>query len=602
MPKGVRGLFRRASTTPPSGPRSSASVVLVAQAEARGAQRTLHRLIDARDPSSPVEVVVVANACPPATLTRLEEFRDRLPELVLVRTDRKLDRAAALMLAVERAQGHLVVSLTAGVEVLAGWLPPLTAAFDDSEVLGVSPVLRSLDGTVASAGPAFPPVGAPYPFLAGFPIEDAGFLADHALAAVNGPAVAFRRTAVLAAGGLRQEVGEALWWADLSLRLVAARPGRFLTCPTSSVVVRNPATPSSEQRAAFLAHWPQVPDNEGELWARAGFDVIAHDADSGPALRRRPAPAGVPRLRWAIKNPATALGRGEQWGDTHFCRRLAEALRRLGQTVAVDHREAFDRETGRFDDVTLVVRGLTPHTPTPGAVNLAWLISHPELMDRVEAAGYDRLFAAGPAWAEQKAREWKVRIDPLLQATDPALFHPDRATPDSGPRVLFVGSARDGQREIVRQAVAAGLPVTVHGPGWAGHLPPEQVAGDYLANAELGAAYRAAGIVLNDHWAQMRAGGFLSNRLFDAAASGARVVTDDVEFPAGLESLFGRSVQVARTAEDLTRLAADLAIFGDDTERRAVAARVRAEHSFDARARVLLDAALELHARSPEPD
>jgi spore maturation protein CgeB len=103
-------------------------------------------------------------------------------------------------------------------------------------------------------------------------------------------------------------------------------------------------------------------------------------------------------------------------------------------------------------------------------------------------------------------------------------------------------------------------------------------------------------VVLNDHWEEMRVDGFISNRLFDAAAAGARVVTDDV---AGLGDIFGRSVQVARNTDELVRLttAPDLdAIFGDDDERRAVAARVHAEHSFDARARELLKVALELRA------
>jgi hypothetical protein len=71
------------------------------------------------------------------------------------------------------------------------------------------------------------------------------------------------------------------------------------------------------------------------------------------------------------------------------------------------------------------------------------------------------------------------------------------------------------------------------------------------------------------------------------------VVTDDVT---RLDDLFGRSVQVARDAADLARLAgaADLdAIFGDDQQRRKVAARVHAEHSFDVRARQLLDVPLE---------
>ncbi len=58
-------------------------------------------------------------------------------------------------------------------------------------------------------------------------------------------------------------------------------------------------------------------------------------------------------------------------------------------------------------------------------------------------------------------------------------------------------------------------------------------------------------MVLNDHWEDMRTSGFISNRLFDAAASGARVITDAVE---GLPATFGDSVQVYRSQEDLVRL------------------------------------------------
>lgn len=606
MPKGLGGFLRRGSATQPTGPQAgprtnpetdpqsgsvAVDLVLVVHRETRAAVRTLNRLADAGDVPDDTQLTVVASGSPAATLTALDGLRQRLPRLNLL-TLPQTNRVAAFGEALALTQAPIVVALAPGAEPQPGWLPPLVRALDDPGTLGAAPVLRALDGTLVSAGPTFPPGGAPYPFLAGFPVEDAEGLADHALSAVNGPAVAFRRADLLAVGGPRPEVGDALCWADLSLRLVATRPGRFLACVDSSVVVRNPVSPAPEERAAFLARWPEGPGDDGDRWRRAGFEVTGYDAGA-PQLRRLPVAVreGVPCLRWAIKNPATALGWGELWGDTHFCRRLAVALRRLGQTVAVDHREAFDRPTGTFDDVTLVVRGLTPHLPRPSSINLAWLISHPELMEAAEAASYHRVFAAGPTWAAEKARQWNVRIDPLLQATDPALFHPDRADPDSGASVLFVGSARGGTREIVRQAAAAGLTVTVYGGGWEEHVPSANIAGTYLPNDELGTAYRAAGMVLNDHWPEMRAGGFLSNRLFDAAASGARVVTDEVP---GLDGLFGRSVQIARGPEDLRRLAADLSVFGDDAERRAVAARVHAEHSFDARARVLLDAALEL--------
>jgi spore maturation protein CgeB len=183
----------------------------------------------------------------------------------------------------------------------------------------------------------------------------------------------------------------------------------------------------------------------------------------------------------------------------------------------------------------------------------------------------------------------------MLQATDHTRFHPGLAAPDTGHPVLFVGSSRRQQRPLVRDAVEANLLLSVYGTEWNGMIPPRFVKAQYLDNREVGAAYRAAGVVLNDHWQDMRLDGFLSNRLFDAAAAGARIITDDV---AGLGDIFGRSVQVAHTADDLVRLSTlsdPDAVFGDDVERRAVAARIHAEHSFAARAERLVQAAVELH-------
>jgi hypothetical protein len=56
-----------------------------------------------------------------------------------------------------------------------------------------------------------------------------------------------------------------------------------------------------------------------------------------------------------------------------------------------------------------------------------------------------------------------------------------------------------------------------------------------VANAELRHHYSAADVVLNDHWPEMRQRGFLSNRLYDALAFGACVVSDHV---AGIEAEF----------------------------------------------------------------
>ena len=136
----------------------------------------------------------------------------------------------------------------------------------------------------------------------------------------------------------------------------------------------------------------------------------------------------------------------------------------------------------------------------------------------------------------------------------------------------------------------------MYGVGWEAYLQPGQIRGEFIANAELPAAYAGAGVVLNDHWPDMAAEGFLSNRLFDAAACGSRILTDEAT---GLSDVFGGDV---RTYSDADSLVA--ALSGDRDEqfpsredRLTLAARIARDHSFDARAAVLVERALELRGR-----
>ncbi len=71
------------------------------------------------------------------------------------------------------------------------------------------------------------------------------------------------------------------------------------------------------------------------------------------------------------------------------------------------------------------------------------------------------------------------------------------------------------------QAVEAGIPLSVYGPGWDG-LPEGVWQGDYVPNAPLPELYRRHGIVLADHWPDMAQRGFIANRVFDAVGVGCR--------------------------------------------------------------------------------
>ena len=138
--------------------------------------------------------------------------------------------------------------------------------------------------------------------------------------------------------------------------------------------------------------------------------------------------------------------------------RCEDWAKRWSSTIA---RSSRGPAAGRFDDVVLVLRGLAPYAPIYGQVSLCWLISHPEMMSRREAASYDRVFAASTTWSARMSEEWDVRIDPLLQATKPELFHPDRGRADTGHSVLFVGSSRKILRPLVGAAVEGGLPLSI---------------------------------------------------------------------------------------------------------------------------------------------
>ncbi len=557
-----------------------------------------------------LEVVIVDNGSRRSGSTVLAALELADPRVTWHRTPAHLGFALGANVGLGLTSGEFVL-VTDPHLLLRDGLDALRDALDDATAV-VAPLVIGLQGTIVSAGvTAVAGVDLPMPVLRHHPREDAARQGVLEVVSPDERILLARAADVVAVGGLQPLLLNDWHAVDLTLRLRLHRPpGAGAAKVVTSVqawVVGRPEQPTHPHDVAVVREvWGRAaPVADLTPWEHAGLR-LAHvrSVERGPGVLlpapvtvrdadpvRERARSGGP-LRWALQIAAPSGPRGEQWGDWHFAQSLAQALRRQGHDAVVDLREAVNRPTNYLDDVRLVLRGLDQVTPVPGQVNLMWVISHPDQVEAAEMRAYDHVFAAGARWAKDATAAWGVAIEPLLQCTDATMFTPSAAAADSGDGVLFVGNSRNVYRPAVHAAVDAGVDVAVYGNMWEQYIDPRLVRATSVPNSALPAMYRGAGVVLNDHWDDMRREGFWSNRLFDVAAAGGRVLSDHIE---GTDAVFGPSVVTWRSFEHLGELLHRPVgeLFPADDVIVANAARVARDHSFDARATRLVEVAVQ---------
>jgi GT2 family glycosyltransferase len=296
--------------------------------------------------------------------------------------------------------------------------------------------------------------------------------------------------------------------------------------------------------------------------------------------------------RVAIRTGPPTHEAAPRWGDTWFAHVLQRELERAGHPA---HVEILPEWAGAADvraDVTLHLFGQSEAPTRPGQLDVLWQISHPDLASPELYERYDVVFVASAPFAARMAPLAGVPVLPLHQATDPARFHPA----DGGPEheLLFVGNSRNVRRRILDDLRPVTHELAVYGAGWTPDLlDPRHLAGESIPNRELHRYYAAAKIVLSDHWSDMRDEGFIANRLYDALASGAFVISDHVD---GIDEEFDGGVVTYRTPAELRELVDRW--LADPEGRREVAARGRRavleRHTFAHRVKEILAVARPL--------
>ena len=254
-------------------------------------------------------------------------------------------------------------------------------------------------------------------------------------------------------------------------------------------------------------------------------------------------------MKLTIKNPAPDDDSQQRWGDFHFGNALKRSLALKGIAVSQDFRPNWSVDHG--EDVVLVLRGLSQFRPAKTKFNIIWIISHPAMVTSEELDAYDLVLTASAFHRSMLCEITRTPVEVARQCTDFGQMHLRRQTLSEEAKVregiVYVANSRGQRREMARWIEETNIDVRVFGRAWekfgVGHL----VEKEYIANADLPELYRSAHLCLNDHWKDMRAFGFINNRVFDSLACGLPVLTDS--FPE-IRKLFGDALLYAHNAEE----------------------------------------------------
>ena len=271
------------------------------------------------------------------------------------------------------------------------------------------------------------------------------------------------------------------------------------------------------------------------------------------------------------------------WGDQHYAMALKKAFEKLGFKSNVLSKEHwYDPSSSKF---VLVLRGNRPYFKTAlptGKIILFWTISHPAEITPLELDQADHVFFASSIMQEKFAPSIHTKHSVLPQCTDPDIMDCPGPCAHS-PELLFVGNSRHVYRKILADLLPTTHELKVFGRHWEEFpLVQEKVVSEYIDNNKVASAYHNATILLNDHWDDMREYGIISNRIFDALASGSFVISDDVP---GIHDVLGDSVVTYTDKADLEKKVDYYLTHKDERNKLASMGRmlVVEKHSFDAR-------------------
>lgn len=311
-------------------------------------------------------------------------------------------------------------------------------------------------------------------------------------------------------------------------------------------------------------------------------------------------PAIHPDLRITLFSPANRPA-AHNWGEAAFSVSLASALTKKGVETEIKWRDQWG-EVPDKRSTSLVLRAPFAAPEHDARGRLIWMLSHFDTVSEAELSTFNFILTSSPILQGIFPAISKERFIFAPQCTDSNQMRPTRERLDKDAKAVFVGNGKLSPQQVqlfaagdlsvlrpaLRLALASKSNIAVWGR-YGGVKFPGHV-GDNISYRKLGALYRQAGVVLNDHTLDQVEFGALNNRVFDGLASGRPVLTTVPKAAAKFlpDIVYGLSEFFACDSPEKFSALLNDCIHNHSENLLKLSEFIRAEHSFDARAQMII--------------
>ena len=277
------------------------------------------------------------------------------------------------------------------------------------------------------------------------------------------------------------------------------------------------------------------------------------------------------------------IGKIGHWGDYILAKNLKRELENLGHRVWIQLECDWEMECSLMVrdrylyDTVIYFGGYNKYIPREGQVNILWLYSHPDMWDteRTNKQSVARLIDWDILWVASKKMCKKLRKklsdefnDRLSEGPEihylPQVFvnmqtitkwSKDYLEMERERRfgVTFIGNSRNVYRDSVKSILDGRMRLNIWGTGWKGVIPQKHIPNTKIKwtnNENLPRILGKSRVVINDHWPDMRDGGFISMKTFEFMAHKCFFISDDVQ---GMETTISKEAVTYKDSQDLLK-------------------------------------------------